>query len=266
MQVVLLERIEKLGQMGDVVAVKDGYARNYLVPQGKALRATKTNLSDFERRRVQLEAANLRRKEEAQKLAGQIDGRAVVIVRQAGEAGQLYGSVNPRDIAVAFTAQAHHGISNWDLNKDIRVTGRLTQIELINPHAWLHLEVRGADGKVASWKCEMRSANSLRRSGWTREMFEVGSTITVTGSPERRKPNQCYLGTILFADGRSMDRYGQRQLAVARAAFALAHPHAEAAIFERGFHPVLVGLVVADENRHAPRKRRLANGLSWDSG
>ena len=104
MQVVLLERIEKLGQMGDVVNVKDGYARNYLVPQGKALRATKSNLADFERRRVQLEAANLRRKGEAQKLAAQIDGRAVVIVRQAGEAGQLYGSVNPRDVAVAFTA------------------------------------------------------------------------------------------------------------------------------------------------------------------
>ena len=104
MQVVLLERIEKLGQMGDVVAVKDGYARNYLVPHGKALRATKANLAQFERRRVQLEAVNLERKEEASKLARQIDGRAVVIVRQAGEAGQLYGSVNARDIAVAFTA------------------------------------------------------------------------------------------------------------------------------------------------------------------
>jgi hypothetical protein len=76
--------------------------------------------------------------------------------------------------------------------------------------------VRGTDGKVASWKCEMRSASSLRRSGWTQEMFLAGSAITVTGSPERRKPNQCYLGTILFADGSSMDRYGQRQLAVAR--------------------------------------------------
>jgi large subunit ribosomal protein L9 len=104
MQVVLLERIEKLGQMGDVVAVKDGYARNYLVPHGKALRATKANLAQFERRRVQLEAVNLERKEEATKLARQIDGRAVVIVRQAGEAGQLYGSVNARDIAAAFTA------------------------------------------------------------------------------------------------------------------------------------------------------------------
>ena len=105
MQVVLLERIDKLGQMGDVVTVKAGYARNYLVPRGKALRATKANLADFERRRVQLEAVNLQRKEEARKLAAQIDGRSVVIVRQAGEAGQLYGSVNARDVAAAFTAE-----------------------------------------------------------------------------------------------------------------------------------------------------------------
>jgi hypothetical protein len=120
----------------------------------------------------------------------------------------------------AGAAIAHHGISNWDLNKDVRLTGRLTKIELINPHSWIHLEVRGEDGKVAAWKCEMRSVNALRRSGWTREMFAVGSTITVTGSPERRKPNECYLGTILFADGSSMDRYGQRQLAVAGTAQA----------------------------------------------
>ena len=105
MQVVLLERIDKLGQMGDVVTVKDGFARNYLVPQGKALRATKGNLADFERRRVQLEAANLERKGEAERLAERIDGRSVVILRQAGEGGQLYGSVNPRDITVAFTAE-----------------------------------------------------------------------------------------------------------------------------------------------------------------
>lgn len=115
----------------------------------------------------------------------------------------------------AGSASAHHGISNWDLNKDITLTGTLTRIELINPHAWIHLDVRGADGRTVAWKCEMRSANSLRRSGWTAQMFQAGSTITVTGSPERRKPAQCYLATILFADGSRMDRYGQRQLAVA---------------------------------------------------
>ena len=103
MQVILLERIEKLGQMGEVVAVKDGFARNYLVPQGKALRATKTNLAEFEHRRVQLEANNLQRKQDATGAATMIDGQRVVILRQAGETGHLYGSVNSRDIADAFT-------------------------------------------------------------------------------------------------------------------------------------------------------------------
>jgi large subunit ribosomal protein L9 len=105
MQVILLERIEKLGQMGDVVAVRDGFARNCLVPQGKALRATKDNLAQFERRRVQLEAANLKRKEDATAAAAKVEGRSVMILRQAGETGQLYGSVNARDIAEAFTAE-----------------------------------------------------------------------------------------------------------------------------------------------------------------
>ena len=104
MQVVLLERIEKLGQMGDLVTVKNGYARNFLVPQGKAMRATKSNLDEFARRKVELEAANLKRKEEATDMAGKIDGRSVIIIRQAGESGQLYGSVSARDIAEAFSA------------------------------------------------------------------------------------------------------------------------------------------------------------------
>lgn len=102
MQVILLERIEKLGQMGDLVTVKNGYARNFLVPQGKAMRATKMNLTEFDRRKVELEATNLKRRDEAADMASQIDGRSVVIIRQAGESGQLYGSVNGRDIAEAF--------------------------------------------------------------------------------------------------------------------------------------------------------------------
>jgi Family of unknown function (DUF6152) len=121
-------------------------------------------------------------------------------------------------LAIALPALAHHGISNWDLNKDVSVTGRISRIEFINPHAWLHVEVKNAQGKAEDWKCEMRSAHSLRRSGWTQEMFKTGSTITVMGSPERTKPRQCYLSTIRFADGSSMDRYGQRQLAVAEQA------------------------------------------------
>jgi large subunit ribosomal protein L9 len=104
MQVVLLERVEKLGQMGEVVTVKDGYARNYLLPQGKALRSTKDNLARFERERAQLEARNLEMKKEAEAVAAKLDGQQFVIIRQASEAGSLYGSVAARDVAEAATA------------------------------------------------------------------------------------------------------------------------------------------------------------------
>ncbi|NQU61417.1 MAG: 50S ribosomal protein L9 [Rhodospirillales bacterium] len=103
MDVILLERIAKLGQMGDVVKVKSGYARNYLLPQKKALRATDANKSHFEGQRAQLESANLENRSEAEKLGKKMEGLAVIMVRQAGEAGQLYGSVNARDISTAVT-------------------------------------------------------------------------------------------------------------------------------------------------------------------
>jgi len=101
--VVLLERIDKLGQMGQVVNVKPGFARNYLLPQKKAMRATKANLAYFETQRAQLEAANLNRKGEAELVAGKLGGLRAVVIRQAGESGQLYGSVSSRDIAQAVT-------------------------------------------------------------------------------------------------------------------------------------------------------------------
>ena len=103
MQVILMERIEKLGQMGEVVTVKPGYARNYLLPQGMARRATKENFALFEQQRVQLEAENLERREEAEKVGAKIDGLKVTLIRQAGESGQLYGSVNARNLAEAVT-------------------------------------------------------------------------------------------------------------------------------------------------------------------
>jgi large subunit ribosomal protein L9 len=102
--VILLERVEKLGQMGQVVKVKPGFARNYLLPQKKAMRATKENLAYFDTQRAQLEANNLKRKGEAQEVAGKLEGLTVVLIRQAGESGQLYGSVAARDISDAVTA------------------------------------------------------------------------------------------------------------------------------------------------------------------
>jgi large subunit ribosomal protein L9 len=103
MQVILLERIGRLGQMGDVVTVKDGYARNFLLPQGKALRATEENRKRFETERAQLEARDLELKTEAQAVAGKLDGQSFIVIRQAGDNGQLYGSVSTRDIADAVT-------------------------------------------------------------------------------------------------------------------------------------------------------------------
>jgi large subunit ribosomal protein L9 len=102
-ELVLLQRVEKLGQMGDLVKVKPGFARNYLLPQKKALRASKDNLARFEQERVQLEAQNLKRREEAERVAERVGGLSVVIIRQAGESGSLYGSVSARDIADGCT-------------------------------------------------------------------------------------------------------------------------------------------------------------------
>ncbi|MBS0253388.1 MAG: 50S ribosomal protein L9 [Proteobacteria bacterium] len=103
MQVILLQRIGRLGQMGDIVNVKDGYARNYLLPQKKALRATEDNKKVFEGRRAQLEADNLAHKSEAEAVATKLNGQSFVLIRAAGDTGQLYGSVSTRDIAAVIT-------------------------------------------------------------------------------------------------------------------------------------------------------------------
>ncbi|MCX8500229.1 MAG: 50S ribosomal protein L9 [Alphaproteobacteria bacterium] len=123
-EVVLLERIEKLGFMGDVVSVKPGYARNFLLPQHKALRATKENLAVFESRKAKLVADNVARREEAQKLAEQMGDLKVIMVRQAGESGHLYGSVTARDIAETL-GDNNHSIhrSQVVIDRPIKATG-----------------------------------------------------------------------------------------------------------------------------------------------
>jgi len=110
---------------------------------------------------------------------------------------------------VSFSASGHHGIANFDLNTDIELSGVITEVEFLNPHSWLHLAVENADGRSVVWRCEMRGATVLRRSGWSEDMFAPGATITVTGSPDRTDPTTCYLGTAVFANGSSVDRYGQ---------------------------------------------------------
>jgi large subunit ribosomal protein L9 len=137
MQVILLERVEKLGQMGDEVKVKDGFARNYLLPQKKALRANKTNREYFLTQKAQLEARNLERKSEAGKVAEKLEGKTFVLLRQAGDRGQLYGSVSPRDIAEVITAGGFSvGRTQVPLDKPIKDIG------LVPIHVVLHPEVR----------------------------------------------------------------------------------------------------------------------------
>lgn len=136
MEVVLLERVPKLGQMGDVVRVKPGFARNYLLPRKKALRATKENMAFFETQRKRLEAANLERKSEAEKVAEKIKDFSVVLLRQASESLQLYGSVGPRDVAQAATeAGVQITREQVNLDKAIKTLG-LHEVEIV-----LHPEV-----------------------------------------------------------------------------------------------------------------------------
>ena len=136
MEVILLERIEKLGQMGDVVNVKTGFARNYLLPQNKALRKTKQNLTRFESQRAQLEADNLTRKNEAENIASKLENMNITIIRAAGETGQLYGSVTSRDIAESVTKA---GIS---VNKNQVILNRALKVLGLEPiRISLHPEV-----------------------------------------------------------------------------------------------------------------------------
>jgi large subunit ribosomal protein L9 len=125
MEVILLERVGKLGQMGDVVRVKDGYARNFLLPRNKALRATKDNRTRFEAMKAELQAKNETQKGDAAKLAGQFEGKSLVVLRQASETGQLYGSVSPRDIAEMLTADGTPvNRSQVVLNAPIKLIGQ----------------------------------------------------------------------------------------------------------------------------------------------
>lgn len=106
-------------------------------------------------------------------------------------------------------ARAHHGAGTFDLSKTIHLSGKLTRVDLINPHSWLYFESTDKDGKVSRYRCEMRSVHVLRRSGWSQDLFPIGQQINVDASPDRADPNSCYLQTILFANGARMDRYGQ---------------------------------------------------------
>ncbi|HEY6632881.1 MAG TPA: 50S ribosomal protein L9 [Rhizobiaceae bacterium] len=161
MEVILLERISRLGQMGETVKVKDGYARNFLLPKGKALRANEANKKKFEGQRAQLEARNLERKAEASKVAETLDGKSFVAVRSAGETGQLYGSVSTRDIADLITAEG------FSINRtQILLNHPIKTIGLTNVAIALHPEV------------EVTVTLNIARSPEEAERQSKGETLT----------------------------------------------------------------------------------------
>jgi large subunit ribosomal protein L9 len=152
MEIILLERVAKLGQMGDIVRVRDGYARNFLLPKGKALRATQDNKTKFETMKAQLEVRNLELKSEAEKVGAKIDGKAFVVLRQAGETGQLYGSVSTRDLT-AILADGGFAVerSQLALNAPIKTIGLHKIPVMLHPEVAVTIAVnvaRNADEAV----------------------------------------------------------------------------------------------------------------------
>jgi large subunit ribosomal protein L9 len=145
MQVILLERVEKLGQMGDEVRVKDGFARNFLLPKKKALRATKSNREYFLTQKAHLEARNLENKKEAEAIGKKLEGKTFVLLRQAGDRGQLYGSVSPRDIADAVAA-AGFKISRTQvpLDQAIKTIGMLPVNVVLHPEVRVKVTINVA--------------------------------------------------------------------------------------------------------------------------
>ena len=145
MEVILLERIRKLGQMGDTVTVKDGFARNFLLPQGKALRANEKNKQRFETERAELEARNLEQKSEAAKVGEKIEGEVFIAIRQAGDTGQLYGSVSSRDIADVITENGIQIDRNQVLlNRPIKVLGLHKVLISLHPEVEVNVEINVA--------------------------------------------------------------------------------------------------------------------------
>jgi len=145
MEVILLERVEKLGQMGDLVRVKDGFARNFLLPRGKALRATEANKKRFEAQKAELEARNLERKSEADAVGAKLNGVSIVIIRQAGESGQLYGSVAARDIAETLAGEGFHVDKNQViLDKPVKTLGLFDQRVQLHPEVFATITVNVA--------------------------------------------------------------------------------------------------------------------------
>jgi large subunit ribosomal protein L9 len=185
MEVILLERIGKLGQMGDVVRVKDGFARNFLLPRGKALRATGDNKKRFEEMKAELQARNLEMKGEAGKLAGTLDGKTYVVLRQASESGQLFGSVSTRDIAALIkTDGADIGRSQIVLNAPIKTIGQYKVPLALHPEVEIAVTITVARSADEAQRIARGEDVTVRRTEAEEEAAAAAAAAEAMFDPE----------------------------------------------------------------------------------
>ena len=185
MEVILLERIGKLGQMGDVVRVKDGFARNFLLPRGKALRATGDNKKRFEEMKAELQTRNLEMKGEAGKLAGTLDGKTYVVLRQASESGQLFGSVSTRDIAALIKADgADIGRSQIVLNAPIKTIGQYKVPLALHPEVEIAVAITVARSADEAQRIARGEDVTVRRTEAEEEAAAAAAAAEAMFDPE----------------------------------------------------------------------------------
>ena len=182
MQVILLERVEKLGQMGEEVKVKDGFARNFLLPKKKALRATKANREYFQTQKAHLEANNLRLKGEAEKVGQKLDGQKFTLIRQAGDRGQLYGSVTPRDVADAmekagFTVDRHQ----VHISQAIKSIGLFTLPVVLHPEVKVNVTVNVARSEDEAER-QARGEDVLAEKTDAEEVLDAANAVFEEGA------------------------------------------------------------------------------------
>ncbi|WP_112663610.1 50S ribosomal protein L9 [Microvirga flavescens] len=186
MEVILLERVAKLGQMGETVKVRDGYARNFLLPRGKALRATKANKEHFEAQRAQLEARNLERKKEAAAVGEKLNGQSFIIIRQSGETGVLYGSVSTRDLAEIVTQGGFSVARNqFVLNQPIKTLGLHTVPVHLHPEVEVEVTINIARSpEEAERQARGESVTTREETNLDDLGLEVGAALADAGDVE----------------------------------------------------------------------------------
>ena len=186
MQVILLERVAKLGQMGEVVNVKDGYARNFLLPQGKALRANESNIKSFEAKKAQLEANNLETRKEAEVVGAKLDGQTFVIIRSASDSGALYGSVTTRDAADAATADGFTvNRSQIVLDRPIKELGLHTVSVILHPEVTVKFKLNVARSvEEAELQASGKSIQELAAEAEAEAEFEIANLFDEMGAAQ----------------------------------------------------------------------------------